>query len=241
MKEKIYTIPLTEAFDKDCECAFCELERKLDEEMLDYILGPAYMEEDIRAETDKHGFCRYHYDKMFHAQNRLGVALMVSTHLNKIMSDLEKVYVDEEQSISKNKLFKKASDTSPFFDYTKNLDSDCYVCSRAAKRMDGYVDTFFYLWKKENDFRDKVKNCKGFCLNHLARLLTNGRKKLSASSFKELSDTLLSIEKENLSRLSGELNRFIQKFDYRFQNEPWGNSKDSLERTILKISSQRLD
>ena len=108
MKEKIYTIPLTEAFEKDCECAFCEIERKLDKEILDYVLGPSYMEEDIREETNKHGFCKYHYDKMFHAQNRLGVALMVSTHLKKIKNDIESVLADE-QAVGKRKLFQKSA------------------------------------------------------------------------------------------------------------------------------------
>ena len=32
MKEKIYTIPLTDAFAEDSECPFCVLERKLEEE-----------------------------------------------------------------------------------------------------------------------------------------------------------------------------------------------------------------
>lgn len=240
MKEKIYTIPLTEAFEKDCECAFCEIERKLDKEILDYVLGPSYMEEDIREETNKHGFCKYHYDKMFHAQNRLGVALMVSTHLKKIKNDIESVLADE-QAVGKRKLFQKSAQTSPIAKYTEVLSEDCYACSRAKKRMDGYIDTFFYLWKREPDFRSKVKESKGFCLNHFSRLISEGREKLNDSSFNDLLSTLIPIERENLARISDELDWFIQKFDYRFQNEPWKNSKDSLERAILKISSTRLE
>ena len=45
------------AFDKDSECPFCELQKKLDAEIMDYILGPSYMEEDIREQTNKLGFC----------------------------------------------------------------------------------------------------------------------------------------------------------------------------------------
>lgn len=106
MKEKIYTIPVNEAFEKKSECAFCELTKKLDHDILEYVLGPSYMEEDIREETDKHGFCKYHYDKMFHAQNRLGVALMVSTHLKKINKDLDNILKSE---LSEKKAFLKKS------------------------------------------------------------------------------------------------------------------------------------
>lgn len=240
MKEKIYTIPLTEAFDKDCECPFCELERKLDSDILDYVLGPSYMEEDVREETNKHGFCKYHYNKMFNAQNRLGVALMVSTHLKKIRADIEDVLKNEE-AIGGRKLFKKTTETSPLKEYTEVLSADCYACNRAKARMDTYVDTFFYLWKREADFRQKVSSCKGFCLNHFSRIISEGREKLNKASFEELIATLIPLELENLDRVSEELDWFIKKFDYRFQDEPWKNSKDSLERAILKISSERLD
>lgn len=240
MKEKIYTIPLTEVFEKDCECPFCELERKLDSDILDYVLGPSYMEEDVREETNKHGFCKYHYNKMFNAQNRLGVALMVSTHLKKIRTDIEDVLKNEE-ALGGRKLFKKNVESAPLIEYTEVLSADCYACNRAKARMDTYVDTFFYLWKREPDFRQKVLSCKGFCLNHFSRIISEGREKLNKTSFEELISTLIPLELKNIDRVSEELDWFIKKFDYRFQNEPWNNSRDSLERAILKISSERLD
>ena len=46
MKEKIYTIPVTEAFQQDCECPLCLMEEKLEEEALEYTLGASMMEPD---------------------------------------------------------------------------------------------------------------------------------------------------------------------------------------------------
>ena len=40
MKEKIYTIPVTEAFGEDCECPLCLLESKL-ERIYRILLGPS--------------------------------------------------------------------------------------------------------------------------------------------------------------------------------------------------------
>ncbi len=94
-----------------------------------------------------------------------------------------------------------------------------------------------YLWKKEEEFRNKVKTSKGFCLEHFCMLITEAEKRMKDTDFKLFKDVLVSIQKENMERLDSELDWFIQKFDYRFTNEPWKNSKDSLERTILKISS----
>ena len=238
MREKIYTIPVNEAFDTDCECPFCVLEKKTDKDILDYVLGPSYMEEDIREETNKTGFCKYHYYKMFHAQNRLGVALMVSTHLKTINKTLENI-IEKEKDIKKG-FFVRKDNSPPAAEYIGRISSSCYACERISARMDTYFDTFYFLWKTESEFRDKVKNSRGFCLNHLSRIITEGRNKLNNDKFNQLLDTLIKLQKENFSRIDEELDWFIKKFDYRFHNEPWKNSKDALERAILKISSTRL-
>lgn len=39
-----------------------------------FILGSAYMEDDIRAKTDATGFCRHHFKMMYDYGNRLGNA-----------------------------------------------------------------------------------------------------------------------------------------------------------------------
>ena len=45
MKETLYTIPLNDAFHADDECPFCFIERNLEQNSLDFILGTAYMED----------------------------------------------------------------------------------------------------------------------------------------------------------------------------------------------------
>ena len=67
MKEKIYTIPLMDAFHAGDECPFCFIERNLEQHSMDFVLGSgaSYMEDDVRAETDQLGFCHEHYKKMF--------------------------------------------------------------------------------------------------------------------------------------------------------------------------------
>ena len=54
MKEKIYTIPLMDAFRADDECPFCFIEKNLEQHAMDFVLGSgaSYMEDDVRAETD---------------------------------------------------------------------------------------------------------------------------------------------------------------------------------------------
>ena len=105
MEEKLFTIPLTEAFEADDECPFCFVERKIENELLDFVLGSAstYMESDVRAETDKEGFCRVHFKKMFDYGNTLGNGWILKTHYEKIQKELEqqiKMYSPSPSSLS---------------------------------------------------------------------------------------------------------------------------------------------
>ncbi len=60
MKNHIHTIPVLEAFNKAKEqggCPFCRMFDKLNADAIDFIMGPAYMEDDVRMETNRTGFC----------------------------------------------------------------------------------------------------------------------------------------------------------------------------------------
>lgn len=92
MKEKIYTIPVTEAFEQDCECPLCLLQSKLEKEYTDYYLGPALMEPDSRIDTNKRGFCRRHFELLYNRQeNRLGLALETHTHLKEKLAEIKEL------------------------------------------------------------------------------------------------------------------------------------------------------
>ena len=94
MRENIATIPLIDAFKADGECPFCHLEREAEQHAISFILGSAYMEDDIREKTDATGFCRHHFKMMYDYGNRLGNALILSTHLKKLNAELTKEMKD---------------------------------------------------------------------------------------------------------------------------------------------------
>ena len=58
MKEKIYTIPLMDAFKAEDECPFCFIERNLEQHAIDFVLGSgaSYMEDDVRQKLIKWDF-----------------------------------------------------------------------------------------------------------------------------------------------------------------------------------------
>lgn len=237
MKEKIYTIPVNEAFDQGGECPFCNMYKRLEQESVEYMLGPAYMEDDIRMDTNQKGFCAHHYNLMYKQQNRLGLGLMLHTHMQTVGKELNALAAKRRPA--KKSLFAKADkEANPISAYLESVTSSCYICDRIEHTFERYFDTFMYMWAKMPEIRDKVSASSGFCLKHFTMLVSMGEKKLSSADYEKLIDIILPLEMENIKRITDEVEHFTDKFDYRHKDEPWGNSRDSVERGILKVASE---
>ena len=88
MKERIYSIPLTEALEGNSGCPLCTLEKKLQEQAVEYFLGPSMMEPDSREMTNEKGFCKNHIKMLFDRKNRLSLALMLETHIKSVEGEI---------------------------------------------------------------------------------------------------------------------------------------------------------
>src|SRR5574344_845666 len=118
MKETLYTIPLTDAFHADDECPFCYIERNVEQDLLDLVLGSSssYMESDMRDLTDRAGFCRAHFKKMFDYGNSLGNAWILKTHYIRMQIELaEQVKMFSPGKASFMNKLKKADTTDNAF------------------------------------------------------------------------------------------------------------------------------
>lgn len=238
MKEKLYTIPVTDAFKGMCECPICQMKQQLSKDAIDFTMGPSYMEDDIRAETDHIGFCPTHIHKLYENQNRLGLALMLSTHLKKSVSELE---IRSKQKPSAKGLFKKTSECSSVKSYIDELSNSCFICDRIHRTFDRYIVTIFYLYKTEAEFRSLFLNSKGFCTTHYGTLFDAAPTHLSGKQLEQFIEDLNSVYFDNMHRIQEELEWFIDKFDYRNATAPWKNSQDALPRTILKVNSEFIE
>lgn len=240
MKEKIYTIPVTEAFEEDSECPFCSLYHKLESDAIQYTMGPSYMENEVRDETNERGFCQNHVQKLYKEKNRLGLALMLSTHQTHVKKKLEAL-IEKDQPVAKGLFKKKENTPSSVKAYIDKVKDDCYICHRINHFMERYINTFFYIWKKEPTFRTKVEQCKGFCSEHFGLLYDLSSKELKGTELDNFILLIKDLYLKNVNRVQEDLDWFINKFDYRYQNEPWKNAKDALPRTIIKTNSTKIE
>lgn len=214
--EKIYTIPVNEAFDACMEdktkgCPFCEMFRKVQENELDLILGASMMEPDVRIKTNEMGFCDKHFSMMLKRKNRLGLALMLESHLAHVAK--------ESKGFGAMKKVEKINDS-------------CYICSRIDYHIERMFETAAWLYDTDRAFEEKIKNQSYFCLNHYHKFLTAGKNELNRKKYADFERLISKVNETYLTELSEDVSWFCKKFDYRYDEEPWGNAKNAPERAI---------
>ena len=93
------------------------------------------------------------------------------------------------------------------------------------------------LFESEPEFETLLRAQPYFCLPHYRLLLQAGEDALVKKKAAEFAAILSSVEEKYLNELSSDVSWFCKKFDYRFDGEPWGNAKDSVERAIRFLRS----
>lgn len=236
MKEQLYTIPVNDAFAVDCECPVCSMYDSLEKDAVEFTMGPSYMEDDIRMETNKIGFCTHHVKQLYKHQNRLGLALILHTHMQRTNRDLEDL-LSSDKPVKKGLFAKKTENASPVTEYIENLNQSCYICNRIDRIFARYLATIYHCYEHDEEFRRKFAASKGFCTKHFGMLYEGAPSSLSSKRLPEFIKTLNEVYLTNMKRVTDDLEWFTDKFDYRNEDKPWKNSKDALPRSMNKTNS----
>lgn len=215
MAEKIYSIPIKEAFGQKCGCPLCSLRDKLEADELQRILGASMMEPDIRKETNRKGFCESHLNKMLAAGSRLPMALMLSTHLTEFAEKIDTKKLKERYEAAKK---------------------SCYLCARRNEHMSRLLDNLCFLYQTDESFRALFGEQEFFCKTHSLRLLEEAEKRLSKKERAEFCEQLGNCNRKYLAALREDIDWFCKKFDYRYEKEDWKNAKDAPERAVRFLS-----
>ena len=240
MKEKLYTIPLNDAVNAGTECPFCYIERKIEQDLIDFVLGSSssYMESGIREKTDNAGFCRAHFKKMYDYGNTLGNAWILKTHMKKMNDQLQGAVNQYTPSGSGSLFMRKKSDTAScnaVVSWIHNRNSTCFICDQFDEHYKRYLETFFELYSKDKDFKKKVDESKGLCLPHFGDLCEFADSHLNEKQKAAFYPPMFTLMKENMSRLYEDVSWLIEKFDYQNKDADWKNSRDALQNCMQKL------
>lgn len=224
MKDSIYTIPLSEVFEPKDGCPLCRLRNTLEDRCLEYIMGAAMMEPDIRIETNKAGFCSQHFARMLKMKNRLSLALMLESRLGYVMEN------ELEVSPSKGGLFGKKT--------SEPKKESCFVCNEIDRVMEKMTDTLLLMWQKEESFRQLYAEQPVICLEHYHHLTAAASAKMGKKAAPFIAETR-KLTENYLKELQGDVTHFCRMYDYRSRGQDWGNSRDSIERAIWYLTSRK--
>ena len=236
MKYQIDTIPVWEALEFQGDCMLCTLHAKTEADEINRALGASVMEPDVRVRTNQHGVCRRHQQMLFAAPNRLGHALLMDTHAAEVLHKLEKIKKKAQngKEPAVRPFSARGSDNATAF-ALRELAAHCVVCETVQTHMNRYLYTMLYLWKTETKFQKQFAGSKGVCIPHAADLIEASAEHLNAKQRKEFIDVCLNMLTVQLSEDEKDLNWFTQKFDYKNQHKPCGNSKNAIERTVNRL------
>lgn len=198
-------IELREAMDT-WGCPLCRLSAKAEQSYIRSLNYERVLDLNTRDALKKsRGLCERHSRKWEKLQgSALGIAIVYRVTVLDLLRDTE------EPKIKSQGFLRRLSNSSHL---SEDLEAHgtCLACDIGQ----GTVDRFASLLIQDIDDPELQKSLigsGGLCLPHLRTALS---KKMRTSS----SETLISIHRQAWQQMMGELEEFIRKNDYRFQDE----------------------
>ncbi|WP_455527164.1 DUF6062 family protein [Huintestinicola sp.] len=232
MRESILTIPISEIFEPKEGCPICRMRNMLEGRTVEYIMGAAMMEPDVRIETNRAGFCSVHFSQMLKQKNRLSLALMLQTHLDETRGHL----FASKKLFSRKKLFEPKNSRKKRL---SEINESCFVCEKVDWGMERLMRTFFEMFG-DAQFKKLFSEQEFICLPHfdlLQSIAPNYLKKQELDSFNEMCGQLT---EKYMNTLYDDVSKFCSMYDYRSSGKDadWGNSRDSIERAVGFLTSR---
>lgn len=226
MKDDITTIPISDIFEVRDGCPLCRLRDMLEERTVDFILGGAMMEPDVRISTNRQGFCRLHFSQMLERKNKLAVALMLESHLAEI----------DEKLLKPGTFLTKGP--AGKFPLAAEITQDCFICERVEKGMERMLDVLVNTWIKDGDFREMFESQPVICLPHYYAACSAAKNALGKKDSERFINSAASVVKKGLDELRKDVSWFCRKHDYRNASADWAGAKDAPERAVRFLTSR---
>jgi len=254
MKPPLETTKVREVLRRGGECLLCDLEQQEEQRLLRYFLGNSVMQPEIRKEVNRTGFCAPHFQALYTAGNRLGLALITHTHLQETrrrIGEQEKrmgIAGSEHGDGRRQRSGVRAKPASRKSGGCKsagllrllNEGSDsCLICERLEQSVNGYAFATAYLWQKDPEFRRSLLASNGFCLPHLAVVHEQAERVLSKAELRGWYQEVSDLQQRVFESLDTELKSFLARYDYRNDGEQPESEKTVLPRAIRKLSGRR--
>ena len=226
MRDSILTIPISEILEPREGCPICRMRDMLEQRTVEYIMGAAMMEPDVRIETNRAGFCHTHFQQMMKQKNRLSLALMLQTHLEEV----------DRQLFSRKKLFEPKNARKAKL---SQINESCFVCEKVDWGMERLMRTFFEM-SSHSDIKQLLSEQEYICLPHFDLLQSLAPAYLQKYELDSFNKLISSLTENYIAVLYKDGSQYCSMYDYRNtgKDADWGNSRDSIERAVKFLVSR---
>ena len=225
MRDDICTIPISEIFEENDGCPICRMYERAEKRIVEYILGDAMMEPDVRIATNKTGFCEHHLNEMMGRRGRLQLALMLQTHIDEINNT---VFGGGLLSTPSKKGEKAAK-----------VGDSCFICDKIEFGISRMLNTIYICYENERDFREMFNSQSCFCLPHFKRLITEMDKKTMKRYGSDFAKNLIRITEDYSKNLYDKISAYCTIYDYRAnKSETDDETKKAVEKTVAFLNGR---
>ena len=220
-----------DAYGQPGECPLCLLCQAAEETYLRSFTHSRVMEPNVRVQTNETGFCPDHYRKLYGRENKLGLALVVHTHLARQAPALQAAFGAAAQG---GKRGKPGGEQAAAM--IRKLQEACFLCDLLRADRDRYCFTILYLWNKDPEFLPVFRASRGFCLPHFADMCDASQSHLRPERRERWMAETTALMAAALRRLEKEVLAFTQL--HRDTNPGQGTEEErsALSRTLQKLA-----
>ena len=118
------------------------------------------------SQTNTTGFCPDHLGKLYQGENKLGLGLVVLTHLQEKLPVIRSALEGAVSSAQGGRRDAEGRGSQGIIVSLETMRDDCFVCGLLSRDLDRYTFTILYLWRRDRDFAAIFRASRGFCLSH---------------------------------------------------------------------------
>ncbi len=233
-----------DAYREGGECPLCRLTDGAERSYLRSFQGSRVMEPNVRIKTNESGFCGEHYKRLYQGENKLGLGLVVHTHLQSWLPRLRKS-LDEAgrpEDAARTRKDRKAGGgrREALLENLGVLRDSCFICDMLAMDRNRYVETILYLWKEDKEFRATLLGSRGFCIVCFREVAVKAQEYFKEADRTVFFGELAPIMIQSLERLERDLFEFTQLFQDSNKSLGTEEQRTALVRTLQKLAGRMI-
>ncbi len=231
-----------DAYKEGGQCPLCACMESVERSYLLSFQGSRVMEPNVRVKTNESGFCPEHYLRLYRGENKLGLSLVVHTHLQNKLPGIKLAMegVLEAGGAAKGRRAGEsaAGRLDDLAGSLETLISRCFICEMLSQDLDRYGYTIVYLWKSDPDFLPVFRGSRGFCLSHFVTVLAKARETLRGDELARFLRELTGLMTKSLEGLERDLFNFTQLFHDANRSMGTEDERTALARAIQTLAGR---